>query len=188
MRILIAAILSAALLYLAPSPVNIKNSAQPTASNQVRALEQKTQQTRAADLNTKQVEPAAVKTEVAAKASTEPKPEGTTEIAKPVVPTPPSDDREALLQAAGVPSSEWSAVKYIFHKESTWRPTATNHIGCIGLGQNCPDKKGKTWLTDSCPNWQSDPVCQIKRFSHYATERYGGWWQAHAFWLEHGWW
>lgn len=104
--------------------------------------------------------------------------------AKPVAQTTPvpADDQEQLLAAAGVPSHEWEAAKSLIYKESTWRPAIVNSSGCIGLGQNCPDANGRYWLVDACPNWQSDPVCQIKRFSHYATERYGSWQAALSFW------
>lgn len=170
-KYLVVAILSALLVHFGSAPVN--KQPQQSANTQVVAAVAKP----SAPIQTSEVQPekeAAKVTDII--------------VAIPTPQSSPIDEQEELLQAAGVPNSEWSAAKYIFNKESTWRPTATNSIGCIGLGQNCPDKNGKTWLTDACPDWQSNPVCQVERFSHYATERYGGWWPAYEFWSENGWW
>lgn len=97
----------------------------------------------------------------------------------------PSGTKQEWMAQAGIPSSDWPAVDFIIHKESTWRPTATNNIGCVGLGQSCPGGSG---LVAECPNWQSDPVCQLRHFSKYAKQRYGGWWSAHAAWTQQNWW
>lgn len=92
------------------------------------------------------------------------------------------------MAMAGIPKKDWAAVDYIIHHESTWRVSVTNKIGCIGLAQNCPDKYGRYWLKEACPNWQNDPVCQLKRFTVYAEERYGSWSGALAFWQKNSWW
>lgn len=92
-------------------------------------------------------------------------------------------DRTAVLAAAGVARSDYDAVNLIFSGESGWRTNATNASGCAGLGQACPGSK----LAASCPNWQTDPVCQTKFFSGYA-QRYGGWQGAAAVWQRQHWW
>lgn len=91
-----------------------------------------------------------------------------------------------LMAAAGIAESDWPYVEFIIQHESTWRPTARNPQGCIGLGQNCP-QNGHYWLVDTCPNWENDPVCQLKRFSVYAG-RYGGWYGSYVRWQQQGWW
>lgn len=174
MKLVIAGLLAAVLIQLAPSPdQHLNETGQEKAAVAVRSEKANQATPQASEASAEQA-PVQSQPE---KVAEQPSP-------KPTV----LNDQQAILQAAGVPSTDWPAVEFIFHKESTWRPTATNQIGCIGLGQNCPDKNGNLWLTDACPNWQTDPVCQVKRFSHYATERYGGWWFAHTFWIENGWW
>ena len=71
--------------------------------------------------------------------------------------------------------------------ETHWRVDAINSSGCIGIGQNCPNRDGYYWLKEACPEWQNDPVCQLKRFSIYAG-RYGGWQGAYNFWQQNRWW
>ena len=92
-------------------------------------------------------------------------------------------DRTAVLVAAGVARSDFDAVNLIFSGESGWRTAATNASGCAGLGQACPGSK----LAAVCPNWRTDPVCQTKFFSGYAS-RYGGWQGAAAVWQRQHWW
>lgn len=92
-------------------------------------------------------------------------------------------DRTAVLVAAGVARSDFDAVNLIFGGESGWRPGATNASGCAGLGQACPGSK----LAAVCPNWRTDPVCQTKFFSGYAS-RYGGWQGAATVWQRQHWW
>lgn len=99
-----------------------------------------------------------------------------------------SSDKQAIMAAAGIAAADYGYVDFIITKESTWRPAATNSWGCIGLGQNCPDRNGYYFLKDACPNWQNDPVCQLKRFTGYAEGRYGGWADAYNFWVNNGWW
>lgn len=95
-------------------------------------------------------------------------------------------DKTAVLNAAGIPVSQHGYVNFIFSHESGWNAASISGNGCIGLGQNCPNN-GHYWLKDSCPNWQTDPVCQTKRFTLYA-QRYGGWEGAYNAWQTQGWW
>jgi hypothetical protein len=182
-RIVIAGLFAAVLIAVAPSPGrHIQKQTERAARVNMTTAQAKP----VAPLETKPMEGEQSQPEILAKAEEVKAPEPATPQPTPIPPV--ETDHQALLQAAGVPSSDWPAVEFIFKKESSWRPTATNNKGCIGLGQNCPDKKGYYWLHDACPNWQADTICQIQRFSNYATARYGGWWQAHAFWLANGWW
>jgi hypothetical protein len=179
-KTILSVLLSALLIGLAPneaSPAHLNNSV--TQDEATKPL-----------VKAEQAQLPSQRDEVSPTPATPTEPERPQAQAQVAVQTTPSpvDDQEALLAAAGVPSNEWAASKYVFFKESTWRPAAINEIGCIGLGQNCPDKNGRLWLKEACPNWETDPVCQIKRFSIYAKERYGGWWAAYEFWLANGWW
>lgn len=72
-------------------------------------------------------------------------------------------------------SNPLNAKQFIYCKESTNRPYATNEIGCRGLGQACPGSK--------LPCGDYDYVCQDNWFTNYMSERYGSWEKAKAFWL-----
>jgi uncharacterized protein YabE (DUF348 family) len=92
-------------------------------------------------------------------------------------------DKQSVMAAAGISRSDFMYVDFIISHESGWRAGATNAGGCGGLGQACPAGK----LAAVCPNWQRDPVCQLKFFSGYAN-RYGGWAGAYNAWQSKGWW
>lgn len=91
--------------------------------------------------------------------------------------------RQKVMAAAGISAGDFGAVNYIVSRESNWHPASLNAIGCAGLGQACPGSK----LAAVCPNWQSDPVCQLRYFSGYAS-KFGGWGGAYAYWQSHGYW
>lgn len=93
-------------------------------------------------------------------------------------------NKAELMAAAGISADEYYAVDYIISHESGWRVNAVNSGGCAGLGQACPASK----LSNVCPAWQSDPVCQLQFFSGYARGRYGSWTNAYASWQVKGWW
>jgi uncharacterized protein YabE (DUF348 family) len=93
-------------------------------------------------------------------------------------------DKVEWMRAAGISESEFAAVDFIIGRESGWRPAAMNAGGCGGLGQACPVTK----LARVCPNWQTDPVCQLNFFGGYAKGRYGSWTGAYNFWLSNRWW
>ncbi len=97
-----------------------------------------------------------------------------------------SDDKQAIMAAAGISPNDYGSVDYIIQHESNWRPGAINAGGCIGLGQRCPSR-GSNALASACPNWETDAVCQLKHFSGYAA-RYGGWQGAYQAWTVQGWW
>lgn len=93
-------------------------------------------------------------------------------------------DKVEWMRAAGISEAEFAAVDFIIGRESGWRPAAMNSGGCGGLGQACPVSK----LARVCPNWQTDPVCQLSFFGGYAKGRYGSWTGAYNFWLSNRWW
>lgn len=96
----------------------------------------------------------------------------------------PSGSHEDWMNSAGIPASDYGYVNFIFSRESGWRPNAANPSGkYVGLGQTSP-----TNLSGACPNWQSDPICQIRFFDGYAKNRYGSWASAYDFWTSHNWW
>lgn len=80
---------------------------------------------------------------------------------------------------------QWYAVDYVLSHESTWRPDAVNPTGCIGLGQSCPGGSG---LSAECPDWKTNVSCQVRHFTKYAQNRYGGWTGAYNFWQSNRWW
>lgn len=110
----------------------------------------------------------------------EPIPEPKPVVAAPVAVTAPST-HEALMAAAGISSSDYGAVEYIIHKESSWDPNATNaSSGAHGLPQALPYSK------TGCG--RVDEVCQLKWADTYAKDRYGGWWSARTFWINNHYW
>jgi uncharacterized protein YabE (DUF348 family) len=104
---------------------------------------------------------------------------GTKLVAMPI-----GGDKGAILSAAGVAAGQQSAADFIISRESGWNLTAHNSGGCLGLGQACPGGK----LTNACPNWQSDAICQVQFFGGYANGHYGSWQNAQVFWLANHWW
>lgn len=88
------------------------------------------------------------------------------------------------MALAGISPDDYNYVDYIFQHESRWNPAARNASGCTGLGQACPGSK----LAAVCPNWENDPVCQIKFFNGYAVGRYGSWAAAYNAKIAKGWW
>ncbi|MBI3624374.1 DUF348 domain-containing protein [Candidatus Saccharibacteria bacterium] len=95
-----------------------------------------------------------------------------------------SSDRTSLMAAAGISPGDYAAVNYIVSRESNWHPDARNAGGCLGLGQRCPGSA----LINACPNWDVDPICQLRYFTSYADARFGGWGGAYAYWQSHGYW
>ncbi len=98
-------------------------------------------------------------------------------------------NKAEIMAAAGISPNDFYYVDFIISHESGWRVNAVNPSGCAGLGQACPGSK----LAAACPNWQSDPVCQIRFFHGYAQgvrfNRYGGGWQgAFNHWQANRWW
>lgn len=98
-----------------------------------------------------------------------------------VVARPSTASHTALMEAAGISSSDYAYVEYIIQHESGWNPNAVNtSSGACGLGQQLP-----------CGKWAhqwNDPVDALIDASSYAAARYGGWRGAYLHWLSSGWW
>lgn len=94
----------------------------------------------------------------------------------------PAGSHEDWMAAAGISPSDYGYVNYIINRESSWRTTASNGK-YFGLGQT-----NLAALSGACPNWQSDPVCQLRFFSGYASKHYGSWSGAYSAWKAKGWW
>ncbi len=88
------------------------------------------------------------------------------------------------MKAAGIDSSQYIYVDFIIGRESGWNPASVSANRCIGLGQRCAPQV----LINDCPNWENDPVCQLKHFTSYAEGRYGTWRGAYSFWQLNHWW
>lgn len=164
MRILVAVILSAALIGLVPkhdTPVN--NLGLKAAIT--KPARQVHQTVTAPAKEVKQVETPATQT-----AKTQP------EITVAVTPpTPVPTTHDELMAAAGIQPADYGAVDYIVSHESSWDVNATEPTtGAHGLPQALPySKTGCGWV---------DAVCQLSWANRYAISRYGGWWPAQAYW------
>ena len=106
---------------------------------------------------------------------------------KPIV-EPPVAPEPVYVEPIYAPMTDNEAKNFIYQHESSMRLDAMNSIGCIGIGQNCPDKNGHYWLKDACPDWQTNYECQDAAFTNYANVRYGGWQGSVEFWKNNGWW
>lgn len=162
MKILIAMLLSAALIYLA----------HPAGATPVNNLETKQASTETAkqppsnsEHLAKPVQP--VKKQVPHKAKSQPEKPPTT--------------HEELMAAAGISPKDYGAADYIISHESSWDVNATEPTSkAHGLPQALPySKTGCGW---------SDAVCQLKWASTYAVERYGSWQGAYVQWQHNAWW
>lgn len=95
-----------------------------------------------------------------------------------------SDDKIALMAAAGIAPEDYVYVDYIINKESRWRPGALNaSSGAYGLCQSLPASKMATAGADYLTN----PVTQLRWCNGYAS-RYGGWQGSYNAWLAQNWW
>lgn len=94
----------------------------------------------------------------------------------------PAGSHEDWMAAAGISPSDYGYVNFIFSRESGWRPNAASSNGYYGLGQT-----NLRSISGACPNWESDPICQIRLFDRYKS-RYGSWRGAYDFWVSHRWW
>jgi hypothetical protein len=166
MKLIIAILFSAALFWTAPQETPVNNSIP------VRATARTVQAV--APEKAAEVEPSAPTEQIA-----EIEPE-TVPVEIPE-PTPVPGTKEEMMAAAGIPTSDWAAVDFIVHHESTWNPSAVNpSSGSCGLVQELPCGKSGCTLGDG--------VCQLRWASQYATQRYGSWWLAHSFWIANNWW
>lgn len=96
-----------------------------------------------------------------------------------------SDNKQAIMSAAGISPSDYQYVDYILTKESGWNSTAANPMSsAYGLCQSLPGSK----MASAGSDWKTNPVTQMKWCDNYATSRYGSWSSAYSFWISHHWW
>lgn len=93
------------------------------------------------------------------------------------------------MARAGIAPSDYQYVDYIITKESRWNPTARNaSSGAYGLCQALPGSKMANTALGGGPDWETNPVTQLRWCNGYATSRYGTWQAAYNFWLNNHWW
>lgn len=95
-------------------------------------------------------------------------------------------DHKHWVQQAGIPMKYWNDVNYIVSHESGWNPHATNPLAvngahAYGLPQSLPGSK----MAAAGKDWRDNPITQLKWMYSYVNSTYGGFPQAHAFWLTH---
>jgi hypothetical protein len=95
----------------------------------------------------------------------------------------PAGSHTDWMATAGMDPGNYGYIDYIFVHESGWNPAAASPNGYYGLGQTSLSNIGS-----ACPNWRTDPICQIRWFNGYAVSRYGSWAGAYSFKKSHGWW
>lgn len=96
-----------------------------------------------------------------------------------------SSNKDAIMSAAGISSSDYQYVDYIISKESGWNSTAANPMSsAYGLCQSLPGSK----MASAGSDWATNPVTQMKWCNGYATSRYGSWAGAYNFWITNHWW
>lgn len=95
----------------------------------------------------------------------------------------PPGSHQDWMAAAGISAGDYGNVNLIITGESHWNPAAASSNGYYGLGQT-----NLNAISSACPNWQSDPICQLRFFTGYANKRYGSWSAAASYWSDHrGW-
>jgi hypothetical protein len=96
----------------------------------------------------------------------------------------PQGIAEALLPSYGWSSSEMSCLVPLWMGESGWRVNAENaSSGAYGIPQSLPGSK----MASVGPDWQTNPVTQIKWGLGYIQERYGSPCGAWGFKQGNGW-
>jgi uncharacterized protein YabE (DUF348 family) len=95
-----------------------------------------------------------------------------------------SEDKIAIMAAAGIAPEDYVYVDYIISKESRWRPGALNgSSGAYGLCQSLPASK----MASAGADYLTNPVTQLRWCNGYAS-RYGGWQGSYNAWLAQSWW
>ena len=105
-------------------------------------------------------------------------------------------DKQAVMAAAGIASSDYPYVDYVMSHESGWCPTkmqgqvgycppyapATVPSGLgYGIGQATPGTKMAPFGAD----WKTSVVTQLKWATSYSKGRYGSWSAAYNYWFNH---
>jgi len=112
----------------------------------------------------------------------------------------PSADKVAVMQAAGISSSDYPYVDYIVSRESGWCPTKWQgqagycppsyqeiHSPSSGYGYGLVQSTPAIKMSSAGGDWATNPVTQLRWASGYAS-RYGGWAGAYNHWVTyHNW-
>jgi uncharacterized protein YabE (DUF348 family) len=108
-------------------------------------------------------------------------------------------DKQAVMAAAGISSSDYPYVDYIASHEGGWCPTKIQgthdcpaymsasdvpSYGGYGIFQATPGSK----MSSAGSDWVTNPVTQLKWATGYADSRYGSWSAAYNHWTTyHNW-
>jgi len=91
---------------------------------------------------------------------------------------------KALMPQFGMSSSQFSCLDAIWSQESGWNVHAANPTSsAYGIPQALPGSK----MSSAGPDWQNNPVTQIKWGLGYIQGRYGSACSAAGFKSSHGW-
>ena len=106
-------------------------------------------------------------------------------------------DKEMVMAAAGISSSDYGYVNYIISRESGWCATkwqgqygncppyhGTPASGGYGLGQATPGSK----MASAGSDWATNPTTQMRWCNGYAHDRYGSWAAAYNHWAAYSSW
>jgi hypothetical protein len=81
----------------------------------------------------------------------------------------PHDIAKALMPQFGFSLGEYGCLESLWNRESGWNPHAANPSGAYGIPQSLTGSK----MASAGPDWQNDPVTQIKWGLGYIKDRYG---------------
>ena len=95
----------------------------------------------------------------------------------------PHDIAKALLPDFGFSIDQYGCLESLWNRESGWNPHAANPSGAYGIPQSLPGSK----MASAGPDWQNDPVTQIKWGLAYIKDRYGSPCGAWGHSESHGW-
>ncbi len=97
----------------------------------------------------------------------------------------PPGSHEDWMAAVGISPSDYGYVNYIMERESHWNPLSKNRTsGATGICQALPGSK----MASAGPDWETNPITQLRWCNGYAIGRYGSWANAYQFWTQHHWW
>lgn len=89
----------------------------------------------------------------------------------------------AWAREAGVAETDLAVALDLIYHESSCRVDARNaSSGAYGIPQALPGNKMADVSAGGGPDWETNPVTQIRWMIHYVNTRYGGWQQAMDFW------
>jgi hypothetical protein len=95
----------------------------------------------------------------------------------------PQDIARALLATYGWSDDQFGCLDSLWIRESHWNVHAANPSGAYGIPQALPGSK----MASAGPDWQDNPVTQIKWGLGYIQDRYGSPCGAWAHSQGHGW-